>query len=171
MCAHHDSDTDLFDYGTPIVAVEQADPVAVMFNDLIRRGKIESSQILYKYLCDVCKSLDDPFHPYDENVIEFFNSLTHIGGRSVANLLRGPMLAGQGTRSHTNPNSITRINLGGPSENTCAKLQAGYTNDPGVWTPLSLAQFTLLLNSDVTAFVETDLVRVFACLLSNDGTV
>ena len=40
-----------------IYGVEMADPVCVKLNDLIRRGKIDRTRILYKFLNDVCNSL------------------------------------------------------------------------------------------------------------------
>ena len=46
-----------------------ADPVAVKLDDLIRRAKIESSRILYKFLKD--KIHYNPVHEYDKDVIEF----------------------------------------------------------------------------------------------------
>ncbi len=76
--------------------VDFADPLRVKLNDLIKRGNIDKSKILYKYLNDVIEVFYDPFHEYDREVIEFFKSLAKFVGRSVTCLLRGPMHSGDG---------------------------------------------------------------------------
>ena len=48
-----DSDFDQDDNISLICGVEMADPVCVKLNDLIRKGKIDKSRILYKFLNDV----------------------------------------------------------------------------------------------------------------------
>lgn len=42
----------------------------------------------------------DPFHPYDREVIEFFNTLTYLGGKAKTCFIRGPMNLGDGKDSH-----------------------------------------------------------------------
>ena len=48
-----DSDFDQDDNTSLQYGVETADPVCIKLNDLIRRGKIDRSRILYKFLNDV----------------------------------------------------------------------------------------------------------------------
>lgn len=164
------SDFDQDDIGSLQFGVDVADPLCVKLNDLIKRGKIGKSKILYKYLNDVIEVFYDPFHEYDREVIEFFNSLTYLGGRSVTCFLRGPMHSGDGKYSHIDGNNTKRINLGGPSESTCLRHQAGYTNEPGAWKPLSLIQMELLKKSECTPIVKTQLCEIYPCVLANDGT-
>ena len=79
--------------------VEQADSLCMKLNELIRRGKIGKDRIFYKYLQDVVEIFCDPRHKYDDAVVEFFNTLSYLGGRRVVNMIRGPMFLGQGQGS------------------------------------------------------------------------
>ncbi|XP_074632929.1 uncharacterized protein LOC141891808 [Acropora palmata] len=76
-----DSDFDQDDNTSLQYGVEMADPVCIKLNDLIRRGKIDRSRILYKFLNDVVEIYYNPLHEYDRDVIEFFNTITYLGGR------------------------------------------------------------------------------------------
>jgi hypothetical protein len=58
------------------VDVEKADPLCIKLNDLIRGGKIQKDKILYRYLSDVVEIMYNPFHEYDREVVEFFNSFS-----------------------------------------------------------------------------------------------
>ena len=60
------------------------------FDNLIRRGLIDKNGILYKYLMDVVEIFYDRWHQYDNDVIEFFNSIRHPGGRRTVNFICGP---------------------------------------------------------------------------------
>ena len=84
-----DSDIDQEQRQTLLVTAEQVDPVCVKLNELLRRGKIDKKHIFYKYLNDVLEIFFDPFHSYDKDVIEFFNSITYLGGRIVKNFDKG----------------------------------------------------------------------------------
>ena len=85
----------------------------------------------------------DPLHECDNYVIEFFNSITYLGGRKVACFIRGPMNYKEGRGSHLNTNNKKGMNMGGPSYKTCLKYQSGYANEAGVWEPISLRQLHL----------------------------
>ncbi len=166
----NDSDIDQDDKVSLFYGIDVADPVCIKLNDLIRRGKIDKSRILYKLLKDVIEIRYDSLHEYDKDVIEFFNSITYLGGRKVACFIRGPMNFGEGRGSHLHPANEKRMNLGGPSYKTCLKHQAGYTNDPGVWKPLSLGLYDIMQKFHASTVVETDQVVVYPCCLANDGT-
>ena len=141
------------------VDVEKADPLCIKLNDLIR-GKIQKDKILYRYLSDVLEIMYNPFHEYDREVVEFFNTITYLGGRRTANFIRGPMNLGDGRHSHINKELDKKMNLGGPSESLVLKSQAGYTPDSGVIKPLSLAHVELLKNSGAKPLIETTNVVV-----------
>lgn len=134
------------------VGVENADPVCVKLNDLIQRGKVSKNQILYKYLKDVIEVYYDPRHEYDKEVIEVFNTLSYLGGRRTTKMNRGPMFAGQG-RGSIHDTDNCRMNLGGPSEETCRKNEAGYTTKSGVLKSLSKA-FLKLSSSESGSEVQ-----------------
>ena len=67
-----DSDFDQDDNTSLQYGIEMADPVCIKLNDLICRGKIDRSRILYKFLNDVVEIYYNPLHEYDRDVIEFF---------------------------------------------------------------------------------------------------
>lgn len=56
---------------TVYVGLEEADPVCVKLQDLLRKGKISKDKIFYKYLSDVLEIMYNPFHEYDQEVFEF----------------------------------------------------------------------------------------------------
>lgn len=74
------------------IGVESADPVCVKLNELIRRGKMSKERIFYKYLQDVVEFYYDPRHEYSEDVVEFFNTLSYLGGRRTTNMIRDQCL-------------------------------------------------------------------------------
>ena len=80
------------------------------------------------------------------------------------------MNAGLGRGSHINPLNDKRLNLGGPSYKTCLKHQAGYTNELGVWKPLSLGQIDLMQKICSTPAVKKEKLIVYPCCMANDGT-
>lgn len=149
--------------------IEQADPVCVKLDELIRRGIISREKIFYRYLRDIVEIFIDPRHEYDPEVVEFFNSITHLGGRRTTNCIRGPMYAYQGRGSVHNPMDC-KMNLGGPSEQTCLKRQAGYTTKSGVIKNLSLAHLTMSVKCERNLLVDNDTVTVIPTVLANDGT-
>ena len=154
---------------TVYVGVEEADPVCVKMQDLLRRGKLSRERMFYKYLSDVLEIMYNPFHEYDQEVVEFFNTITYLSGKRTTCFIRGPMNLGDGRNSHV---SLTdkKINLGGPSESICAKHKAGNTPLSGVIKPLSLGHMELLRNSQAKSLIETCKLNVIPCPLAKDGT-
>ena len=148
------------------VGIEKADPLCAKIHDLIQKGKISKDRIFYKYLRDVVEIMYNPFHEYDREVVEFFNTITYLGGKRTASFIRGPINLGDGRNSHVEK----KINLGGLSESVCAKHQAGYTPDSGVIKPLSLGHLELLKNSQAKQLIETSQLTVIPCALAHDGT-
>ena len=154
---------DLF---TVYVGIEQADPLCAKIHDLLQRGKISKDRIFYKYLHDVVEIMYNPFQEYDREVVEFFNTITYLGGKRTACFIRGPMNLRDGRKSQLEK----KMNLGGPSESVFAKHQAGYTPDSGVIKPLSLGHLELLKNSQAKRLIETLQLTIIPCALANDGT-
>lgn len=139
----YSSDSECHDKEWRVLAigVETADPICVKLNELIRRGRVPKDRIFYKFMKDVVEFYYDPQHKYDDDVVEFFNTITYLGGRRTSNMIRGPMFAnlGRGCQHSEEP----KMNLGGPSEETCRIKQAGYTVTSGVHKSL-LKSFTKL---------------------------
>jgi hypothetical protein len=151
---------DLF---TVHVGVEEADPLCIKIQDLLRRGKISKDKIFYKYMSDVVEIMYNPFHEYDREVVEFLNTITYLGGKRTACFIRGPMNMGDGRNSHMQLMD-KKMNLGGPSEPVCAKYQAGYTPESGVIKPLSLGHIELLKNSQAKSLIKSRNLSRFLAL-------
>ncbi len=148
------------------IGVEEADQVCVKLNDLIRRGVVSKDRIFYKYLKDVIEIF------YDKEVVEFFNTIINLGGRRTANMIRSPMYQGEGRGCFHNPATM-KMNLGGPSDETCRKRQAGYTCKSGVIKSLSQAFLKLSADDGISKtepLIDIECVKVIPCMLANDGT-
>ena len=79
-------------------SISHADPLCIKFDELLEKGVIERSGILYKHINDVVQIFFDRFHKYDDDVLGFFNAITYLGGRRTVNFIRGPMCCGKGQR-------------------------------------------------------------------------
>ena len=86
---------------------------------------------MYKYLRDTVHCLIDPKQQYNPEVVEFFNTIEHLGGESTVNFIRDPMYHGTGKGGIKKPEDL-KPNLGGPSKPTRQKMKGGYTNASGV---------------------------------------
>lgn len=102
-----DSDWQLF----PLV-ITAADDVCVKLNHLIHSGKVPRDKIFYKYLNDMVHIMIDYDHKFDDDVVEFFNTIEHLAGGSTVNFIRGPMYHRQGRGGERNVENAA-INLGG----------------------------------------------------------
>ena len=107
-----DSELDVVEF--LYVADDETDPVCRRLDKLIRNGNISKDQMFYKYLDNMTQIYYDSKHPYDKDVIEFFDSIIHHGGESTYNLDLG--LIGFGNRQSSS-NEI-RMNLGEPGIET-----------------------------------------------------
>lgn len=99
------------------LTITTADDVCVKLNELIQNDKIPKDKIMYKYLKDTVQTMINFDHPYDPEVIEFFNTIEYLGGESAVNFIRGPMYHGQGRGGARNTDDA-KFNLGGPSKPT-----------------------------------------------------
>lgn len=164
-----DSDIDEDDLKTVYVSIDQADSLCTKLNKLIKTGKIQRDRIFYMVINDVIQIMYDPFHPYDREVTEFFNTITYLGGKATTCFIRGPMNLGDGKDRHRTKEK--KMNLGEPSESVCRKYQAGYTPDPGVIKALSLGFIDLVKDDGETApLLKSDNLEVTPCAFANDGT-
>lgn len=162
--ANVDRDWKIF----PLV-LTAADDVCVKLNGLIRSGKIPQDKIFYKYLKDMVHILIDYNHEYDHDVVQFFNTIEHLGGGSTVNFIRGPMYHGQG-RCGARIAENAKFNLGGPSKTTRDKLKGGYTTKSGVLKNLHLAFLKLASEGGVPPLLYTEIVKVIGIAMENDGT-
>ena len=105
-------------------------------------------------------------------MIEFFNTIRHLGGESTVNFVRGPAWHGQGRKGKGHFEGGTkRGNFHGPSSATCAKRQAGYTVKSGVLRDLVTTMITLSDKStNAKPLVHTPVAKVFPVAIADDGT-
>lgn len=61
---------------------------------------VSIDRIFYKVVNDHVEIVYDPFHPYVREVIEFFDTITYLGGKATASFMRGPMNLGDGKGSY-----------------------------------------------------------------------
>ena len=153
------------------ISLAAADDVCIKLDKLIQKGIISRDKIMYKYLKDTVEALIKYDHEYDQEVIEFCNTIEYLGGGSTVNFLRGPMYHGRG-RGGEKKAEDAAFNLAGPSKRTRDKLRGGYTTKSGVLKDLQLAFMTLATDqtSNVQPLLETDAVKVIGVALENDGT-
>jgi hypothetical protein len=79
----------------PVNLVE-ADDVCQKLSYLIIDNKISKTDIFYKQIKSVVHSIHNPGHfDYEPDVVEFYNSIEYVGGKSVVNLVIGPMSLGE----------------------------------------------------------------------------
>ena len=165
-----DSDIDP-EYLTFPVSFEKADDICVRLNELVQAGKIPRDKIFYKYLNSVTLAMIDPSHEFDEEVVEFFNSIKFLGGERTVNFVRGPMWHGCGRGGVQYPQQA-KPNLGGPSRTTRSKCSSGYTTKSGAVKPW-LDSFLQIANDPqlgVEPLIETPVLKVFGTAMENDST-
>ena len=165
-----DSDIDKEYFIFPI-SLERADDVCIRLNSLIKNGQVPKDRIFYKYLESVSYAMIDPNHKYDDQVVEFFNSVNFLGGERTVNFIRGPMWHGCGSGGVFNPDSA-KPNLGGPGRTTRLKHSSGSTTSSGVIKPWLDSFLTLAVDPSVGVkpLVDTPIVKVIGAAMENDGT-
>lgn len=163
-----ESDQDFYIFP---ISLEKADEVCVRLNDLLKRGVISKEKIFYKYLQNMCNIFYDVNSQYDPEVVEFFNTIKYLGGERTVNFLRGPMWHGQG-KGGIKQTEEALMNFGGPSRTTRQNKSTGYTTKSGVYKPW--LQTFLKIETDkstnIVPFLDTEIVKVYAVSMQNDGT-
>lgn len=111
----------------------------------------------------------DPNHEFDEEVVQFFNSIKFLGAKEN-NFVRGPMWHGCGKGGELRP-LCAKPNLCGPSRTTRNKRSSGYTTKSGLVKPwldsfLQLSEDT----QDVKPLIETTILKAYGVAMENDST-
>ena len=168
---NHGTDSDIDpEYITFPISFTKADEVCVRLNDLIQSGRIPKDKILYKYLNSITYAMINPSHEFDEEVVQFFNSIKFLGGERTVNFVRGPMWHGCSKGGELSP-ECEKPNLGGPSRTTRNKRSSGYTTKSGVVKPWFDSFLQLLKDTlDVKPLVETTVLKVYGVAMENDST-
>ena len=89
-------------------SISHADPLCIKFNELLGKGVVERSYILYKL-----EIFFDRFYKYDDDVFEFFHKIVYLGSQSTVNSIRGSMCYEKGQRDVAANFFEGEINLGG----------------------------------------------------------
>ena len=166
------SSDDNNDWQVLITSIAQAGPVVSKLECLIKEGRITRDRIFYRYLHDTVVMFYNTRHQYHTDVVEFFSTITYLGGRGTFNFVKGPMFFGQGGSFEHNFHDV-RMNLGWPSETKCNKSRTAFTTKSGV--PKSLTHLQLKLLTENTsnlakALLSNDILTVFPYSYRNDGT-
>ena len=81
------SDIDEVNLKMIYVGIDQADSLFIQLNELIKTGKIQKDKIFYKLIYHVVQITYDPFRRSDREVIEFFQTITYIGGKATTHFI------------------------------------------------------------------------------------
>ena len=157
--------------------MENAHPLAIRLNELIREGKIPEDCLYFKFIDNTTSfALIDPHSAsnftWDRDVCGFFDTIKFLGGSTTRNFVRGHGFFGTGRGGVKEFKTFSDFNLCGPSENSSKCFQAGYTTDSGVIKPQLLSLYSFAFNSgaDLPALKCTDKVKVTPLSQAIDGT-
>ena len=67
--------------------IENADPVLVKLNELLRNREIKKDRIFLKYLKGTVEFFINPKHEFDPEVVEFSSTIEYLGGRKTLNFI------------------------------------------------------------------------------------
>jgi len=152
-----------------LFGVEEEDPVCVKIQDLLRQGKLSKESIFYKYLNDVLEIMYNPFHEYDREVVEFFNTITYLGGKRTTCFVRGPMNLGDGRNSHMKLTD-KRMNLGGIFGICLCQVSGWIYPRIRSYQAFIFRSYGTIENPQAKCLIETPKLMVIPCALANDGT-
>ena len=161
-------------------SINDAHPLAVKLNKLIKDGKVPESCIYYKFLNDTTSfALVDPKiasgFKWDDEVCEYFSTIKNFGGERTRKFVSGPGFLGTGRGGGEKEfKSFADFNLCGPSLNAIKRCHSGYTSESGTIKPHLLSLFSLCQHpkADLRAIVDTKKVRVIPSVLGKrrDGS-
>ena len=154
--------------------IENADPVLVKLNELLRNGEIKKDRIFFKYLKDTIEFFINPKHGFDPEVVEFFSTIEYLGERKTLNFIRGPMFYKQGKSFRSKEDlANVKMNLRGPSLRTFQKSNTDFTTKSGIIKYLSMINLKLMVNetmNSVVPLIDTSDLKIVPCAHSTDGT-
>lgn len=145
--------------------LENAHPVTIKLNNLLKEGKIPSDCLYYKFIdhtttfASINPHLASDF-AWDRDVCEFFDTISYLGGNRTRNFVRGPGFVGTGRGRAKQFRTFSDFNLCGPSTNSSKRFHTRYTTDSGVIKPHLLSLYSFAFNSaaDLPALISTNKV-------------
>lgn len=157
--------------------MENAHPLAIKLNTLLKEGKIPEDCMYYKFIDNTTSfamvdSTSASTFKWDDEVCEFFDTIKFLGGERTRKFVRGPGFHGTGKGGLKQFTTFSDFNLCGPSINASRRYHAGYTTDSGVIKPhlVSLHSFTHQPNAEVARLIETEKLQVIPVAQASDGT-
>jgi len=155
--------------------IHYIDPVCENLQTLLDSGELPRDSIFYIYLINALAFVNEISNPeqqfqWDDEVIEFVETLKYHGHEKVMNLLRGPgfLDTGKGGKKQFD---WTTWNWPLPGKTTRSKRKGGYTTDSGLHKHL-LQSFLSTADqneSTVSSLIDTETVRIIPTCISKDG--
>ena len=117
--------------------MENADPLAIKLNTLLKEGKIPEDCMYYKFLDNTTSfamvdSTSASTFQWDDEVCEFFDTIKFLGGERRRTFVRGQGFHGSREGGLKQFTTFSDFNL---SVNASRRYHAGYTTDSGVIKP------------------------------------
>ena len=184
-------DKDDFGFGTHYLAneiksgftrvqIENVDPVAQKLQSFLNSGILPKESMFYILLKNAVTYVDwlvkrEENHSlqfqWDNEVLQFLESLEYHGGRKVVNLLRGPGHDGEGRSSAVSGFNWRKWNWPLPGKTTRDKMYSGYSTENGIYSPLlqSFLQLSGGPDGDMLTLYEDSTVKIIPVALAKDG--
>ena len=151
------------------------DPVCENLQTLLDSGELRKDSIFYIYLSNALAFVRNISNPeeqfqWDDEVLEFVETLEYHGHEKILNLLRGPGFLGTG-KGGKKQFDWTTWNWPLPGKTTRRKNTRGYTTDSGLHKPLVQSFLSMADQNEsmITPLIDTNTVRIIPTCISQDG--
>ena len=162
------------------VHVENVDPVAEKLQSFLNSGILPQESMFYILLKNAVSYVDwlvrrkenhSLQFQWDNEVLQFLESVEYHGGRKVVNLLRGPGHDGEGRSSAVSGFDWTKWNWPLPGKTTRDKMYSGYSTENGINAKYlqSFLQISSGPDSHILTLYEDENVKIIPVALAKDG--
>jgi hypothetical protein len=162
------------------IHIAHVDPVAEKLQSFLNAGILPKESMFYILLKNAVSYVDwlvkrkenhSLQFQWDNEVLQFLESLEYHGGRKVVNLLRGPGHDGEGPSGAVSGFDWKKWNWPLPGKTTRDKMYSGYSTENGIYAPLlqSFLQLSSEANSDILTLYEDSTVKIIPVALAKDG--
>lgn len=110
--------------------LENANPVTIKLNNLLKEGKIPSDYLYYKFIDNT--TLFASVNPqlasnltWDRDLCEFYDTIRYLGGTRTRNFIRGPGFVGTGRGGAKEFRTFSDFDLCGPLSNSSQRFHTG----------------------------------------------
>ena len=160
--------------------VENVDPVAEKLQSFLNSGILPQESMFYILLKNAVSYVDwlvrrkenhSLQFQWDNEVLQFLESVEYYGGRKVVNLLRGPGHDGEGRSSAVSGFDWTKWNWPLPGKTTRDKMYSGYSTENGINAKYlqSFLQISSGPDSHILTLYEDENVKIIPVALAKDG--